>query len=284
MATVRFGLWRRLHGPVVGREGHILRLPPRDGRGGCCRETLPIPHPPLQLLCEDCGYDLQAVRAASVCPECGTAVASSLPTSRPGSPWQRRRTPGGWLGTLMAMRHPRAMFRSVRIESGRAWQLLVINVVVTSVIGTVAIMAGGPLSGHASTAYALSFFGMSAGVLLALSVVEIFGIRFFGRRHGWRTDLGIATAVCGHASYGWILAGLGVAFVWQWYQWCRVLDDWASAINCPIMPSQLTPVLLGVSFFVGMLTFESLVYIGFRACRFANRPGSDDESECSDAA
>ncbi len=232
---------------------------------------------PQQVLCEECGYDLDALRdAAEACPECGEPLSASAPERRTGSPWQSGAGIRTWMRTLRRLlASPRTLFRELRIEARLSRRLLITNITLASLICTGAILAGGPYGLAARPTYAVEFFLIGIALLGFLSGIEIFGIRFFGRRRGWRTDLVIATTVCGHASYGWLVSAVLIAFVWQWQQWCRVLDQWASGWDSPVLPSQLTPFLLGLAFFVGMIVFETYVYLGFRACRFANRDASE---------
>lgn len=92
-----------------------------------------------------------------------------------------------------------------------------------------------------------------------LTAIEAFGIAHFGRRRGWRTDRVLARTICAHAGVMWVFAGvlggLGLAidqFYFGWIPWGMV-----------------TGLLLG------MLLFETWVYLGFRAMRYANPPGAE---------
>lgn len=55
-----------------------------------------------ELLCERCGYSLEGLPCGGACPECGRAIAESLPQRRLGSPWQQHPGVAGWLKTVWA--------------------------------------------------------------------------------------------------------------------------------------------------------------------------------------
>lgn len=111
------------------------------------------------------------------------------------------------------------------------------------------------------------------GVILVLMHIESLGIRFFAARRGWRTTRAVAATVVGHASVGWVvgglLAGVGSAlFIILWDP--KGGDDWRQRLAATGMfCTMASPV-------VGLLLFETLVWLGWRRLKWANHPLSDD--------
>lgn len=107
-----------------------------------------------------------------------------------------------------------------------------------------------------TVALALAIFWFTSfWVLWLLTMIERLGLQVIGRQRGWRVTGKVAASVCAHASYGWIASGVlaiaggalgAVMNVW-----------WAEAMS-----------LVGLG--LGLLVFETVVYVGVRACRFAN--------------
>ncbi len=114
-----------------------------------------------------------------------------------------------------------------------------------------------------------------AGVLFGLTWIETVGVRFFGRRRGWRVTWPIALSVCAHASIGWAIGGLFHALVPlartpMWWVLDKLPETAASRIA--LVYVSVAPI---AAMMVGMLVFETLVYLGVRECRYANaaKPG-----------
>lgn len=91
---------------------------------------------------------------------------------------------------------------------------------------------------------------------------------FVARHRGWRVPELVAKAVCAHAAAAWWVAGLGLGLG------VAISKDIA-ALASPLI--QLTPFgwvlpVIGplAGFSLGMLAFETLVYIGVRRCKFMN--------------
>lgn len=113
--------------------------------------------------------------------------------------------------------------------------------------------------------------GLLPCLLLSLTKIEALGVRFFGRQRGWRVTKSIAWNVCCHASIGWTIGCLLHALTPLGLIWGgRLLDllPAQTAIDIAVQYARWSPV---VALFVGMLIFETLVYVGVRECRFANR-------------
>lgn len=122
-------------------------------------------------------------------------------------------------------------------------------------------------------AFGLSWFAWVAAVLTLtlLTGIEVLGIRLYGRVHKARITATVALALTAHASVGWlvggllILVGLGTGVV---------LHDIAMHMNVGAVRGlmMLTPLWMPASGgFIGLVTFETIVYLGLRRCRFANR-------------
>lgn len=114
----------------------------------------------------------------------------------------------------------------------------------------------------------LGFAALPAWIGLAvLTLIEYAGVQFFGGRSRWRITSTVAWTVCAHATVGWVV-GAGccflafIAFTWRWHGEFRSIPGWME------WSVDLGPVA-GLA--LGLLLFETLVYLGIRRCRFANR-------------
>lgn len=214
-----------------------------------------------QLLCESCGYPIDAGPPDAACPECGRPVALSNPSRRIGSPWQQRPALRSWLSTnLRTLRRPAAAWTTIRVETTRSAWLLATNLGVASAFATCAIIpAAGPT-------YIPMFFVGTLLLLAALASIEYNGIRFLGRWHRYRITPGVALAVIAHASVGLIVAGAGVALFAQAFRHIDRLrafpfrETWANAATH-----------LGIPFALGIIAFSALSGLGYQALRYANR-------------
>lgn len=122
-----------------------------------------------------------------------------------------------------------------------------------------------------SARMALVFSLVLPMLLVSLTRIESLGVRFFGRQRGWRVTPSIAWNVCAHATIGWTIGCLLHALTPLGLIWGgRLLDllPANTAIAFAVEYARWSPV---VALFVGMLIFETLVYVGVRECRFANR-------------
>jgi hypothetical protein len=222
------------------------------------------------LLCESCGYDITSLERDLNCSECGRPIAASLPDARTGSPFQARPTPASFLATWwLTLSRPASIFSSIRIEPRISGVMLRLNLLVAGVL-----LSPGPwtdfarvLNRQAGLAWALNLV-ISIAALWLLTRVEMVGIRTFGARRGWRISPVVATAVCAHASVGWVVTGvlfllsltvpvprMGVTLPPAFGAW---------NINVAVVLAPLSALL------AGLLVFELLVYMGVRRCRYAN--------------
>jgi hypothetical protein len=235
------------------------------------------------LLCESCGYPIHGLPETGNCPECGRAIASSLPSARTGSAWQRRPGLTSLLTTgIDTLRRPRATFDSLIIEFRcgspllAAYLLLAGLAVVAPWYGT---LIGDPARSArlahrnelltALWAVPLQVLAVAA-LLLALTLIEWLGVQFWSRRRGLRLLPAAAWQICAHASIGWVLmAGLMMTgmLVWPLAQALGLGFLVAHTIGSAIL---FVPPGLGI--LAGLLVFETLVYTGVQRCRFANPP------------
>lgn len=250
-----------------------------------------------RILCESCGYDLAGIPTAGTCGECGRPVAESLPDRRTGSPWQQNSGPVAWLGTAQLMlRQPRQAWNQIKPESARSNALLITNAAIGASLPTLAIIAS-PSTGlgsgldRFSLSMLITWIAAWGGLWIALMVltwIEARGIRFFGARSGWRVNRSVAAAVCGHASFGWVIAGTLLTALWLILERTDAIVPIATAWNwiinlltgttAPATTRQTTRTMelsyftvLASGFVVGMMIFETLVYLGVRRLKFANR-------------
>ncbi|MCA9293699.1 MAG: hypothetical protein KDA20_07795 [Phycisphaerales bacterium] len=227
---------------------------------------------PTVLLCERCGYDLTGTPRDGKCAECGTPVGESLPGRRIGTPFQQRTDPVTFVRTMWLLaRRPRGVWDAVlpeRWHSGLFGFFCAVTASVFAWLGLANTAWGRPLRDPGADA---AFLCMSAATCLVLTYIEMLGLRLIGRKNGWRITQEVSQAVCGHACVGWIVAGALVAVGWQLgarLPAAPLVNNTPSWMN-PIVTS-LQFVLPGVGFFVGMMVFETLAYIGVRKLRWAN--------------
>lgn len=260
------------------------RRPSHPNRTTPAREQSPVPTrlpPETTLLCESCGYDIESLPHAGNCPECGRAIATSLPAARPGSPWQHhpslRSLLTTWLDTL---RKPRQVFDAINLDKGPR-RLLGLTLLASSALVVTAayfFLRGRTArdfvpvdSTLIALAWAYSAGTITLAALVLLTLIENRGIRFWGPRKGWRITPAVADVVCAHASVGWLLGAvlaiaghaLGLFFL-----------GLANRHNLGIFrgPFQLAPITLpALGFLAGMIGFEVLVYVGMSRMKFANR-------------
>jgi len=246
-------------------------------------------HDEFTLLCERCGYVIEGLEPDGNCPECGKPIAESLPEARPGSLWQRKRCLSTWVSTAHeVLRHPRAVWDTVRsdepCEPEDQDPLFILNTCVGAGIGAVlsaiphlGLAPGRGTAVEASLSLAVSvYFSAVIGwvVLLILTVVERLGIRLFGRMHKRRITVPISRTIIGHASYGWLIAGVGVGFGHMLGMLLTALSQHIVALRWELiyMSPWLLPIL---GFFAGLLVFETLTWLGVLNMRYANRARPD---------
>ena len=180
--------------------------------------------------------------------------------------------------------HPVRMVRVIAIDAGRVRRLQALNVAAASVV--VGVCFGYAQSRfhlleslgllRASEGVQITLVGVLATIatfalISGLTAVERLGIRFFGRVHKARVTECIARALTTHASAAWlagaVLFAAGLAVGTRVHEGTMGQNVGASRGLMMLSPALLA--MLGG--FFGMLWFETIVYLGLRRCRFANR-------------
>lgn len=228
---------------------------------------------------------LNGLRRRDACPECGRPIIESHPDSRIGSPWQRGRRLGVLHNMVASVRSPRRLYGQVRVDEKSARRLEAESIawagaLLALLVGFGAVMAAlhaspgiGTIILVGVTAPVLGFV-LFVLILLGLTAIERNGIRLFGRMHHRRITRAVAQTIVAHAAVGWIVAALltwagwglgsGAAYVAQRHVWAM----WELTLTAHYW----LPV---AGFAIGLLWFETLVYIGVRRMRFANAPGAE---------
>ncbi len=249
----------------------------------------------FELLCERCGYSIEGLAREGGCPECGHPVAASLPEARVGSAWQRGPGFRSWCATVgRCVTRPRAAAKVYRIEDERSARFRRVNILLASAVLTVApaltygvqmLRRAAPYSMRDLTwpwaettlrwlglaALLLGWWALLAFALSVMTGVETWGIRTFGRVHGKRITRTVARTITAHATAGWVVAAV---FISGGFLLGMMLYEVTSRRNVGpfrgvMMLSPIwVPTVLG---FVGLLAFESIVYLGVLHCKFANR-------------
>ena len=276
----------------------------RGGRvGGYCDGMGDALQEGAGLLCERCGYPLSGLEGEPVCPECGLAVTESMPERRVGTAWQRGASVRAYLRTAIeTLVRRRATFHDLRlVVNGRMRWLLVIHFALATIAPVVSWVVfharfgsgmvvwyqrsmpqmGGMAADVDAFAVPRTWAAVAIGagvvplLLLVLTWIETRGVRFFGKRRGWRVTGPIAWSVCAHAGIGWVIGSLVYALSPLAVIWLRPVYDLFPATTGVRVATEAATWAPIAAFVVGMLAFESLVYVGIRACRYANEPRAD---------
>lgn len=254
-----------------------------------------------ELLCERCGYSIEGLPRETNCPECGKPVVESVPEARPGTAWQQGPSFRSWLATIAgSLCSPRATARSVRIEPQRAASLHWTNVTVAAGLVTLvpasiyAIQSargeapyplpawtwpweGTPLSWLGVILMLLVWWTAMLIVLAFLTDVEAWGIRTFGRIHGRRITRTVARTITAHATAGWVVAAgfVSAGFLVGLLAYELAMHRNVEPFRGTLMLAPIwMPTILGL---IGLLAFETIVYVGVLNCGYANRTRPEHE-------
>lgn len=257
--------------------------------------SLATPRDEFELLCERCGYSIEGLPRETNCPECGRPVVESLLEARPGSPWQQRPDLRGWAATVaLCLRSPRLAARTLRIETELSGKLRRINIRAAAALLTVlpaATYTTQLLRGEAPYSMreltwpwaetAIQWLGLAGLLVLwwvalsltlaALTGTETWGIRSYGRLHAKRITPAVARTITAHATVGWVVAALFVSggFLLGMLAYEVAMHHDVQPLRGVMMLAPIwMPTILGL---VGLLAFESIVYLGVLNCKFANR-------------
>jgi predicted RNA-binding Zn-ribbon protein involved in translation (DUF1610 family) len=236
------------------------------------------------LLCEACGYVIEGLPREGQCPECGKAVAESLPERRTGTPYQHRTDLFGVFQTWwLCLFNPKKTLDSISFDQPSRG-LRRVSVLIAAAPPALSVSAGyfaivtqGAKGSSPTIAALISIallgcgFGLSVGLLLLLTKIEQMGLGVIGRSRDFRITPAIAANVCDHATIGWVVASAmsslatAVILVIE-IQPMVSLSLWYAAI----------PLALAIP---GFLYFETFAYLGLRRCKFANRSRPEKRKE-----
>ncbi len=227
------------------------------------------------LLCERCGYVVEGLPADGACPECGKAIAESLPERRVGTPWQRRQTRSSlvhtWIVTLL--KPARTLDRMRADEPAtwlRAWSFLasaaIIAVGLLVFLGLVLSVDDGKfLDGWFINAVISALVaGCFIHVCLYLLVfIEQYGIRMIARNRRYRLRSDTCAAICSHGCVGWVIGALlgSISLI-------ALAPFEARPMAALPWPWYLLPV---AGMLAGFLFFETFAWLGLRRLKYANR-------------
>lgn len=237
------------------------------------------------LLCERCGYVIEGLPTSAPCPECATPIESSLPEfTRLGTPYQLNPSSAALFATARAMLlRPRKTLRSMQIGSkhdipledrfsftalAAASLILLLALVAHTIAGCIAHPESWP-DALRDLFIAFLFWLVGATILCPIGLIlltllctiESVGIRTYGRVHNRRITPAVARSICAHASIGWLTGAILATL--------PILVIAATVYHTDAFHFMSLLVPLGL--FLGLLHFEILIYLGVRACPYANR-------------
>jgi hypothetical protein len=219
-------------------------------------------------LCERCGYSLRGQAATDACPECGRAVAESDPARRTGLAWQRRAAPNMWVATTLGiMLTPRRSFQILIVPPPEAsvWRARVYLLSILAPLGLVwaAVWRAGALPRP------LAWGAGAAAAMAMLTYIEVLGVTYFSRRHHWRVPWRLAETVACYSAIGWLPATLVMVKMIMLVRHGE-LERWVEARWPGIWGFDRDLLVLVIIGSVGILWFETLVWLGVRQVRYAN--------------
>jgi hypothetical protein len=237
------------------------------------------------FLCEKCGYVLNGLGPEANCSECGKPAYESHPERRVGNAWQRKRGVKNYFATIgQHIRHPFRSFESAQLVGKGSIQFAIICCFIAT-FGSILLSYAYGYSTESVLIESVDvreilLVGIITSVLVAIGWffllvlvgIEYCGIRFFGNRKQYRISRINACVICGYSTPGWIV-GYSLAFLFSWITLFLLFSLWiTSESDIRNSVSKLAVVVFDGSWLVGMLWFETLVYIGMRKMKFANPP------------
>ncbi len=240
----------------------------------CSRMAKPTPwKDQYTLLCEKCGYVLEGLDQAGVCPECGKSIAESLPERRVGTPWQKKASAWSLLKTWYAiLRHPKRTFDDMECVEHDGISLasigLIVSLASTWLLLFVIILFEG--INEIGLAILFAFIGVIYWFIgFVYAWIAVARVRFAAKMKGYRIDGDAAWSIVGLASVGLSFGPISV-----------LLGTMLLFADLLIFPYERT--LLGslvwllflLSIPVGLMVFEVLCSLGMRRCKFRNRLGT----------
>ncbi len=234
------------------------------------------------LLCEKCGYVLEGLDQAGVCPECGVPIEGSLPGSRLGTPYQQKPGLRSLLQTAwLTIHNPKRALEIMSFDRSAPRSPLSPILTYTVVACIALVMLEMFSKPNSMTNFAL-FFGIMTiiGVLIwsaffILTIIFAYLLLAIARLLRWRCDTEACWVVAGHAAIGWSFTGF--AWVAGWYT-DRLIQylvptqsDWHLRIQTmTLIDTVILPVFFG-GIVLGSLIFAYISYLGLRRCKYANR-------------
>ncbi|MEO0511682.1 MAG: hypothetical protein AAF108_02145 [Planctomycetota bacterium] len=187
-----------------------------------------------------------------------------------------------WLGDLRSIvGGPRRFFDTVKPD--RTSDLFLMNMGVCAAIAFVGVLAdefirrqGLPETAGDAVLVIVRPIAMGLGVGAGfgiLTMVEILGLRLFSRRLVRPIPYRTLWAICSHAAVGWIVGAALLSAVWGTASYWHAPLNRAIKYQVPNGLTLLIPLLVAVV--IGMVTFETLAFVGERRCRYANIPSDE---------
>ena len=243
--------------------------------------------------CEGCGYTLEGLVRDDVCPECGLAVAMSLPRDRVGTPWQQRAGFGSLVRTWWLLMTDDACWREMRIDrQGRrrfvGWvRALVYGVLFVAAVGFVLVETGGQVHAGALTYLALAMVVMMFSVEI---VQRVYGVVVCGG--GWLKSLlssrgesreeATHQQVVDHASVGMLIAPLFLAASVVCLTLGIVLEGPTGSMTILRVMFWIAGVIGALGMVIGVMLFELAYRRGWRVMRYRRLVGVERDQEQHD--
>jgi hypothetical protein len=235
-----------------------------------------------------CGYSLQGLSKDDSCSECGYAVALSMPRSRRGTHWQRKKSLRSLVVTWLLLFSSDECWREMRISRKRrasfvGWSRVFAYGVLLLFISGVVLYTERQLTALQTIAYI-------ALIVVVLSLVSEVPLVLYKQFIQWRIDLGsivrnkescsiaVQEQVVDYASVGMLVAPIG---------FCTAVMFLIIGIGPNSTPKQQNEVIIASGILAliwvvaGIVLFEIGYRRGWRIVRF--RVLNDDEFHQTDA-